>query len=168
MSAAGKSATGGNKSSSGSNSNNNNSNNSVCRDFLRNTCSRGAKCKFRHPESAAATPDHVHVPSGSGTSGVQPSSSTTQQEQQQQHTRQNAVATTIVAAAATGGERHQDTIVFCHDFQNLTCQRGHCRFLHCSRAEEEDFRNTGYLPPHLRDQVVIMHAENTVKVKENI
>lgn len=35
---------------------------------------------------------------------------------------------------------------FCHDYQNSTCRRPACKFLHCTREEEEIFRRTGYLP----------------------
>lgn len=44
---------------------------------------------------------------------------------------------------------HQQEFLFCHDFQNTGCQRGSCRFIHCSREEEELFRRTGELPVHL-------------------
>ncbi|XP_037285714.2 zinc finger CCCH domain-containing protein 10 [Rhipicephalus microplus] len=37
--------------------------------------------------------------------------------------------------------------VFCHDFQNSECLRPNCKFLHCTRQEEELFRTTGRLPP---------------------
>ncbi|KAM7301425.1 hypothetical protein ISCGN_016944 [Ixodes scapularis] len=36
--------------------------------------------------------------------------------------------------------------VFCHDFQNSECFRPNCKFLHCSRQEEELYRTTGRLP----------------------
>ena len=52
--------------------------------------------------------------------------------------------------------------MFCHDHQNRNadCERGaSCRFIHCTRQEEEEYRRTGYLPPHIRDQVNInVHA----------
>ncbi|TNN10722.1 Zinc finger CCCH domain-containing protein [Schistosoma japonicum] len=35
---------------------------------------------------------------------------------------------------------------FCHDFQNSTCRRPNCKFLHYTKEEEEIFRRTGYLP----------------------
>lgn len=35
---------------------------------------------------------------------------------------------------------------FCHDFQNSTCRRPNCKFLHYTKEEEEMFRRTGYLP----------------------
>lgn len=37
--------------------------------------------------------------------------------------------------------------VFCHDYQNSECLRPNCKFLHCTRQEEELFRTTGRLPP---------------------
>ena len=51
-------------------------------------------------------------------------------------------------------------VMFCHDHQNMNteCQRGNaCRFIHCERQEEEEYRRSGYLPPHIRDQVKIAH-----------
>ncbi|XP_071803795.1 zinc finger CCCH domain-containing protein 10-like isoform X1 [Asterias amurensis] len=51
-----------------------------------------------------------------------------------------------------GGNSHQ-RYAFCHDFQNRECVRGNCRFLHCSRAEEDYYKETGKLPPHLEDKV---------------
>merc|ERR1712066_570365 len=86
---------------------------SVCRDFMRNVCTRGKKCKYAHPE-------------GKNEAGG--------------------------AAAAL----LQDSIVFCHDFQNRNdCSRRHnCRFIHCRKEEEEEFKRSGYLPPHVRDQAI--------------
>ncbi|XP_035232802.1 zinc finger CCCH domain-containing protein 10-like [Stegodyphus dumicola] len=37
-------------------------------------------------------------------------------------------------------------IVFCHDFQNKECRRPNCKFMHCTKQEEEIFRSTGRLP----------------------
>ena len=47
--------------------------------------------------------------------------------------------------------------MFCHDHQNRNghCDRGNdCRFIHCTRQEEDEYRRSGYLPPHIRDQVI--------------
>ena len=47
-------------------------------------------------------------------------------------------------------------VMFCHDHQNrhTECERGTaCRFIHCTRLEEEEYRRSGYLPPYIRDQV---------------
>lgn len=46
----------------------------------------------------------------------------------------------------------KDTYVFCHDFQNRECRRDNCRFLHCTKQEEELFRSTGKLPSHVQSQ----------------
>lgn len=92
-------------------------NNNICRDFMRNVCTRGKKCKFTHPEGKEE--------------GGGPGS----QEE----------------AALL-----QDSVVFCHDFQNRNdCNRRHnCRFIHCRKDEEEEFKRSGYLPPHIRDQAI--------------
>lgn len=37
-------------------------------------------------------------------------------------------------------------IVFCHDFQNKDCNRPNCKFVHCTKQEEEIFRSSGRLP----------------------
>ena len=39
--------------------------------------------------------------------------------------------------------------VFCHDFQNGTCRREFCKFIHASRQEEGFFRENGYFPPSM-------------------
>ncbi|KAH8861546.1 Zinc finger CCCH domain-containing protein 10 [Schistosoma japonicum] len=71
---------------------------SVCRDYLRNVCKRGKKCKFKHPS----------------------------------------------LEECERLRRFDKT--FCHDFQNSTCRRPNCKFLHYTKEEEEIFRRTGYLP----------------------
>lgn len=38
------------------------------------------------------------------------------------------------------------SVVFCHDFQNASCQRINCRFLHYSVHEEEYYRTYNILP----------------------
>ena len=55
--------------------------------------------------------------------------------------------------------------MFCHDHQNRNghCDRGNeCRFIHCTRQEEEEYRRSGYLPPHIRDQVISKSFRNPV------
>ena len=39
-------------------------------------------------------------------------------------------------------------LIFCHDFQNAGCRRANCRFVHCTREEQEHFQNTRLLPAH--------------------
>ena len=38
---------------------------------------------------------------------------------------------------------------FCHDFQNTTCLREFCKFVHASQEEESFFLANGYFPPTL-------------------
>ncbi|XP_014672906.1 PREDICTED: zinc finger CCCH domain-containing protein 10-like [Priapulus caudatus] len=74
---------------------------SYCRDFMRNICTRGQRCKYRHP-----TADEL-------------------------------------------GEMRPD-IEFCHDFQNKECHRVNCKFTHCTKEEEVEYRASGQLPEHIR------------------
>lgn len=36
--------------------------------------------------------------------------------------------------------------IFCHDYQQSKCFRSTCKFIHCSREEEEHYKTTGELP----------------------
>ncbi|ESN99357.1 hypothetical protein HELRODRAFT_142412, partial [Helobdella robusta] len=40
-------------------------------------------------------------------------------------------------------------IIFCHDFQNNICKRNDCRFIHCTREDENTYKITGLLPKSL-------------------
>lgn len=42
--------------------------------------------------------------------------------------------------------------VFCHDYQNQSCKRPFCKFIHATRSEEEFFLENGYLPPSLNSR----------------
>ena len=47
--------------------------------------------------------------------------------------------------------------MFCHDHSNAEgsgCARPHCRYVHASAEEEREYRQSGYLPPHVRDQTI--------------
>ena len=83
----------------------------MCRDFLRNVCLRGRRCRYRHPGSVEA---------------LQLSRSS--------------------------------ELTFCHDFQNAGCRRPSCRFVHCTRDEEERFRRGGALPARLQQAAVTLVA----------
>lgn len=72
----------------------------ICRDFQRNVCRRGNKCKFRHPEQSEMAPKEMQ---------------------------------------------------FCHDYQNKMCTRVNCKFVHCSKEDEEYYHQTGDLPPGLEE-----------------
>lgn len=81
----------------------------VCRDFMRNVCRRGKRCKYSHPNSGGA--------GGENSSDM--------------------------------GSSSKPEPTFCHDFQNTGCHRPTCKFLHCTREEEEHFHQTGQLPQRL-------------------
>lgn len=104
-------------SESGSESGNNND---ICRDFLRNVCRRGKRCKYRHPG-----------------------------EQE------------------TSEYKKISEYTFCHDFQNNGCRRVNCKFLHCTRDEEEHARQTGELPGRVMQAAAlgigVNHAEMIAK-----
>lgn len=50
----------------------------------------------------------------------------------------------------TQEEGSQD-IKFCHDFQNKGCRRANCKFMHCTKREEEYYQSTGKLPRHVQE-----------------
>lgn len=81
---------------------------SICRDFLRNVCRRGRRCKYRHPEPGEAEELGRKI-----------------------------------------------EYVFCHDYQNKECRRSNCKFIHCTREEEEYYRTSGDLPQHVLDAVAM-------------
>ena len=83
-------------------------NDDVCRDYLRNVCKRGPRCKYRHPNG-----NEAHVLG-----------------QLQEYT-------------------------FCHDYQNSGCRRPNCKFIHCSREEEEYYKSTGQLPVRLQQAAAL-------------
>lgn len=80
----------------------------ICRDYLRNVCKRGKRCRYRHPNSDEAKE--------------------------------------LV-------KRKEYT--FCHDFQNSGCRRPNCRFIHCTREEEEYYKQTGQLPVRLQQAAAL-------------
>nr|KAG5705175.1 hypothetical protein BaRGS_030892 [Batillaria attramentaria] len=92
----------------------------VCRDFLRNVCRRGKRCKYRHP-SGEDGGGGSETGGGGGGGGNSDMGTTTKPEP-----------------------------TFCHDFQNTGCHRPTCKFLHCTREEEEHFHQTGQLPQRLQ------------------
>lgn len=49
--------------------------------------------------------------------------------------------------------------VFCHDYQNRECRRQNCRFLHCTKQEEEIYRSSGKMPPHVLEKMAANKAQ---------
>ncbi|XP_013788501.1 zinc finger CCCH domain-containing protein 10-like [Limulus polyphemus] len=43
-------------------------------------------------------------------------------------------------------EKGSEDIKFCRDFQNRGCRRANCKFMHCTKREEEYYLSTGKLP----------------------
>ena len=80
----------------------------ICRDYLRNVCKRGKRCRYRHPEPAETK---------------------------------------------SLGKKPEFT--FCHDFQNTGCRRPTCRFLHCTREEEDIYNQIGQLPSRIQQAAAL-------------
>ena len=80
----------------------------ICRDYLRNVCKRGKRCRYRHPHPSEAQ---------------------------------------------KLGRRQEYT--FCHDFQNAGCHRTNCKFIHCTREEEEYYKQTGQLAVRLQQAAAL-------------
>ena len=93
-------------------------NGDVCRDYLRNTCRRGANCKFNHPELNEKKGD---IP----------------------------------------------LLTFCHDFQNRECKRNNCKFVHCSKQDEETYKMTGKLPPTVNYSLNGLNVPNSNNNNQN-
>ncbi|CAI9726612.1 zinc finger CCCH domain-containing protein 10-like [Octopus vulgaris] len=51
------------------------------------------------------------------------------------------------------GKQHEYT--FCHDYQNTRCRRLNCKFLHCTREEEEYYKQTAQLPVRLQQAAAL-------------
>uniref|UniRef100_A0A1I7UYM9 Zinc finger CCCH domain-containing protein 10 n=1 Tax=Caenorhabditis tropicalis TaxID=1561998 RepID=A0A1I7UYM9_9PELO len=125
----------------------------VCRDFLKNICNRGSRCKFYHPSEAPPAGDHdynfcidyqnrgcqrdncrfVHAPRD--------------EVERYKNTRE----LTLILARAIAAVGHGDTIggiPICKEFQTGRCARGvnRCRYWHVNVDMERDRRARG-LPP---------------------
>nr|XP_032800825.1 zinc finger CCCH domain-containing protein 10 isoform X2 [Petromyzon marinus] len=47
----------------------------------------------------------------------------------------------------------RNELSFCHDFQNGSCTRPNCKFVHSPKQDEEFYRRHGELPAHLKQTV---------------
>ena len=88
----------------------------ICRDYQRNMCKRGKRCKYHHPDEAKSAEVNI------------------------------------------------SEYTFCHDFQNNGCRRANCKFLHCTREEEDEARVTGELPPRVVQAASIGIGVNPAQV----
>ena len=99
----------------------------VCRDFIRNVCSRGTRCRFRHPVDPKS-PDLDEF--------LALTTTTTEGSRSARSSSSTSSATAAVV-----------TVTFCHEYQNGLCRRGseRCRFVHCSPEVERIYLQTGVL-----------------------
>uniref|UniRef100_A0A8R1HJ17 C3H1-type domain-containing protein n=1 Tax=Caenorhabditis japonica TaxID=281687 RepID=A0A8R1HJ17_CAEJA len=125
----------------------------VCRDYLKNICNRGSRCKFYHPSEAPVSGDQdynfcidyqnrgcqrdncrfVHAPRD--------------EVERYKNTRE----LTLILARAIAAVSHGDSIggiPICKEFQTGRCARGvnRCRYWHVNVDLERDRRSRG-LPP---------------------
>lgn len=77
----------------------------VCRDFLRNACTRGRLCRYKHPDPEVAEALGKRGP------------------------------------------------IFCHDYQNKECRRPNCKFVHCTKQDEDYFKMMGHLPEYVLENM---------------
>ncbi|KAF2363834.1 Zinc finger CCCH-type [Trinorchestia longiramus] len=109
----------------------------VCRDYLRKVCRRGSRCKFVHINPNEDTV----VSSPSGDCGISDNDDGVHQP----------AAGCGTAVSATQGTTQ---LTFCHDYQNNHCNRNCCKFIHCTCEEENQYLQTGHIPPHVLDQAI--------------
>ncbi|CAI6360271.1 unnamed protein product [Macrosiphum euphorbiae] len=62
-------------------------------------------------------------------------------------------------------EEDKRKYVFCHDFQNGKCSRHDCRFIHCSREDEEYYNRTGRMAPEVLRTIEITDQPLDVPVR---
>lgn len=67
---------------------------------------------------------------------------------QQSLISENENSLQIETLESNGDERPTTTAPICKDFQNKSCCRAKCKFLHLTQEEEAEYNNTGKLPPH--------------------
>ncbi|EPB70115.1 hypothetical protein ANCCEY_10787 [Ancylostoma ceylanicum] len=125
----------------------------VCRDFLKNICNRGSRCKFYHPaDSKQRTEDMINFCIDFQNRGCMRDNcrfvhASREEVERYKHTREVTLPLARAIAAVTQG----DTIAgipVCKEFQSGKCARGaqRCRYWHVNVEEERERRLRG-LPP---------------------
>ncbi|XGW17844.1 hypothetical protein V3C99_002450 [Haemonchus contortus] len=125
----------------------------VCRDFLKNICNRGSRCKFYHPtDSKQRTEDMINFCIDFQNRGCMRDNcrfvhASRDEVERYKHTREVTLPLARAIAAVTQG----DTIAgipVCKEFQSGKCARGaqRCRYWHVNVEEERERRLRG-LPP---------------------
>ncbi|KAK5982068.1 Zinc finger CCCH domain-containing protein 10 [Trichostrongylus colubriformis] len=125
----------------------------VCRDFLKNICNRGSRCKFFHPtDSKQRTEDMINFCIDFQNRGCMRDNcrfvhASREEVERYKHTREVTLPLARAIAAVSQG----DTIAgipVCKEFQSGKCARGaqRCRYWHVNVEEERERRLRG-LPP---------------------
>ncbi|KAE9418972.1 hypothetical protein Angca_008119 [Angiostrongylus cantonensis] len=125
----------------------------VCRDFLKNICNRGSRCKFYHPsDSKQRTEDMINFCIDFQNRGCMRDNcrfvhASREEVERYKHTREVTLPLARAIAAVSQG----DTIAgipVCKEFQSGKCARGaqRCRYWHVNVEEERERRLRG-LPP---------------------
>lgn len=129
----------------------------VCRNFLHGRCDRGVLCKFSHPRSnsrgrssdSGRQRSPVHAPGRNDNTD-------------------RVVCRDFVRNMCKRGDecrfyhppnpenkrQRSSWLTFCHDFQNGHCSRSDCRFFHITKQDEDNYRASGEISPHVVDQAV--------------
>ncbi|CAI4231398.1 unnamed protein product [Auanema sp. JU1783] len=125
----------------------------VCRDFLKNICNRGSRCKFYHPPETQVRNDETinfcidYQNRGCMRDNCRFVHAAREEVERYKHTREVTLPLARAIAAVTQGDSIAG-IPVCKEFQSGKCARGaaRCRYWHVNIEEERDRRLRG-LPP---------------------
>ncbi|WKX98222.1 hypothetical protein Q1695_013699 [Nippostrongylus brasiliensis] len=129
----------------------------VCRDFLKNICNRGSRCKFFHPtDCKQRTEDMINFCIDFQNRGCMRDNcrfvhASREEVERYKHTREVTLPLARAIAAVSQG----DTIAgipVCKEFQSGKCARGahRCRYWHVNVEEERERRLRGLPPSGMR------------------
>ncbi|CAI2349743.1 unnamed protein product [Caenorhabditis sp. 36 PRJEB53466] len=125
----------------------------VCRDYLKNICNRGSRCKFYHPSEAppASEQDYNFCIDYQNRGCMRDNCRFVHAPRDEVERYKNTRELTLILARAIAAVGHGDTIggiPICKEFQTGRCARGvnRCRYWHVNVDLERDRRGRG-LPP---------------------
>ncbi|GMR44173.1 hypothetical protein PMAYCL1PPCAC_14368 [Pristionchus mayeri] len=127
----------------------------ICRDFLKNICNRGNRCKFYHPSDSPAANEkdqEVHFCIDFQNRGCHRDNCRFVHVPREEADRYKATKEfNLLLARAVAAVSTSDTIngiPVCKEFQTGKCSRGvnRCRYWHVNMEEERERRRRG-LPP---------------------
>uniref|UniRef100_A0A914W6J4 C3H1-type domain-containing protein n=1 Tax=Plectus sambesii TaxID=2011161 RepID=A0A914W6J4_9BILA len=120
----------------------------ICRDFLKNICNRGSRCKYYHPTEVQHDQQQEDVKfcidyqnRGCGRENCRYVHA--HREDADRYKRSGEVTLSLARAiAAVTSKDSVNGIPFCKEFQTGTCSRGNnrCRYWHINPAEERERR----------------------------